>query len=72
MTQDPSPDELDDQARHSFESAGRWLARTFDLETIIDRRNALAHAEQWAARGLECERTAAKLRREFEQVSEND
>ena len=67
-----TPDQLDHRAQHAYYQAGRWLAATFDLDLIGSRRDALAAAEKWAARGLDCERKAREMRRSFEQVSEND
>ena len=56
-------DELDARAAACYHHAGKWLAATFDLDLIVPRRDALGHAERWAARGLEAERHARMLRR---------
>jgi hypothetical protein len=55
--------ELDDRAAECYRHAGRWLAATFDLDLIVHRRDAFAHAERWAARGLQAERQARRERR---------
>lgn len=58
-----SADDLDARAAECYRHAGRWLAATFDLDLIVTRRDAFAHAERWAARALEAERQARVLRR---------
>ena len=64
-----TPAELDERAATSYEKAGRWLAATFDLDTLGDQRDAMANAESWAAHGLQAERHAARIRKSTE---END
>ena len=58
-----TPYELEARASACYLHAGKWLAATFDLDLIVARRDAFAHAERWAARGLEAERHARMLRR---------
>lgn len=78
MTDQLPPEDLEDAAGHleadalqSYNRAGQWLARTFVVDTIDARRTSYANAERWAARGLELERQAKKMRGSFEQVSDH-
>ena len=71
QAEDESPaitvDQLEHRAGKCYECAGRWLASTFTADLIGTRRDALATAERWAARGLECQRQARRLRRATEE-----
>lgn len=78
MTDQPPPADLAETAAHleadamkSYTRAGQWFARTLVLDTIDARRTSYANAERWAARGVELERQARKMRGSFEHVSDH-